>query len=75
MSSLLQHFFSDNSPDFFRGNTPELETNKELVDRLSITKNPGGLKYLILTNPGDGPEELSVEEALLDKNGMPKRLA
>jgi len=75
VSSLLEHFFSDGSADFFRGNKPDLETNKEVLDRVTISKSPGGLKYLILTTPGEGPEELSVEQSLLDKNGMPKKIA
>ena len=75
MASLLQHFFSNNAPDFLRGNKPELDNNKELLDRLTISKSPGGLKYLILTTPGNGPEHLLSEEALLDKNGMPKKFA
>ena len=74
VSSLLKHFFSEGNPDFFRGNKPDLETNKELLDRLSVSRSPGGLKYLILTTPGDGPKELSADEALLDKNGMPKKI-
>merc|ERR1712131_468015 len=64
VSSLLEHFFSDGSADFFRGNKPDLETNKEVLDRVTISKSPGGLKYLILTTPGEGPEELSVEQSL-----------
>ena len=75
VSSLLEHFFSDGGADFFRGNKPEVETNKELLDRLTITKSPGGLKYLILTTPGDGPQELGPEQSLLDKNGMPRKFA
>ena len=49
-----------------------MEPNKEVVDRVNITKNPGGLKYLIVTKPGEGPETLSEDQSLLDKNGMPK---
>ena len=73
MSSMLEHFFSEGNKDFFRGNQPELETNKELLDRLTVNNCPGGLKYLILTTPGEGPKELPLEEALLDKNGMPEK--
>ena len=72
VASLLQHFFSDGSQDFLRGTKTELETNKEVVDRLNITRAPGGLKYLILTKPGEGPETLGEDQSLLDKNGMPK---
>ena len=72
MASLLQHFFSDGSQDFLRGTKTEVEPNKEVVDRVNITKNPGGLKYLIVTKPGEGPETLSEDQSLLDKNGMPK---
>jgi len=72
VASLLQHFFSDGSIDFLRGAKTEVETNKELLDRVNITKSPGGLKYLIVTKPGEGPETLSEDQSLLDKNGMPK---
>ena len=72
VASLLQHFFSDGSGDFLRGAKTEVETNKEVLDRMNITKSPGGLKYLIVTGPGEGPETLSEDQALLDKNGMPR---
>ena len=72
VASLLQHFFSDGSQDFLRGTKTEVEPNKEVVDRVNITKNPGGLKYLIVTKPGEGPETLSEDQSLLDKNGMPR---
>ena len=75
VAGLLQHFFSDGSQEFLRGTKTELETNKELLDRINITKTPGGLKYLIVTKPGEGPETLSEDESLLDKNGMPKTAA
>ena len=45
---------------------------KEVVDRVNITRSPGGLKYLIVTKPGEGPETLEEDQSLLDKNGMPK---
>ena len=72
VASLLQHFFSDGSQDFLRGTKTELEPNKAVVDRVNLSKTPGGLKYLIVTKPGEGPETLSEDQALLDKNGMPK---
>ena len=52
----------------------ELESRKELLEALDITPIPGGLKYVIHTCPGEGPEVLGEEEALLDKNGMPKNI-
>ena len=72
MASLLQHFFSDGSEDFLRGAKTEVETNKEVLDRVNMRKYPGGLKYLIVTGPGEGPETLSEDQSLLDKNGMPR---
>lgn len=76
VSSLLQHFFSaEGNSDFFRGNKPELETNKELLDRVTVSPSPGGLKYLILTTAGEGPETLGPEAALLDNSGAPKKFA
>ena len=75
MSTLLAHFFSAGNSDFFRGDKPELETNKELLDRVTVTKSPGGLKYLVLTTPGEGPETLDQDQALLDNSGAPKKFA
>ena len=72
VASLLQHFFSDGSQDFLRGTKTELEPNKAVVDRVNLSKTPGGLKYLIVTKPGEGPETLGEDQSLLDKNGMPK---
>ena len=72
VASLLQHFFSDGSQDFLRGTKTELEMKKEVVDRVNITRSPGGLKYLIVTKPGEGPETLEEDQSLLDKNGMPR---
>lgn len=74
VASLLQHFFSDGSSEFFRGNLLELETKKELLDALDVTSIAGGLKYVIHTCPGEGPEVLGEEEALLGKDGMPKNV-
>jgi diphosphomevalonate decarboxylase len=73
-ASLLKHFFSDKDLEFFRGNPLELETKEELLESLDVTPIAGGLKYVIHTSPGEGPEVLGEEEALLDKNGMPKHL-
>jgi len=72
VAGLLQHFFSDGSKDFLRGTKTEVETNKELLDRVNISKTAGGLKYLIVTAPGDGPDTLPEDQSLLNKNGMPK---
>ena len=74
VASLLQHFFSDGSDEFFRGNVLELETKKELLDALDVTPIAGGLKYVIHTCPGEGPEVLGEEEALLGKDGMPRNV-
>ena len=52
----------------------ELETKDELLKILNVTPIAGGLKYIIHTSPGEGPEVLGEEAALLDKNGMPKHL-
>jgi len=47
----------------------------KLLGSLSLPKVAGGLKYLIHTSPGEGPEVLQGDSAaLLDKNGMPKSL-
>jgi len=73
VASLLQHFYSDGNTEFLRGNPVDLETKDEVLERLDVTPIPGGLKYVIHTCPGEGPEVLGEDEALLDKNGMPKQ--
>jgi len=77
VASLLQHFFSDseNKEEFLRGNAIELETKEELLNALNITPIIGGLKYVIHTRPGEGPQLLGEEQSLLDKDGMPSKIA
>jgi len=78
VAALLRHFFAGNEePQFFRGEEIEVveEDVAKLVGSLSLPKVAGGLKYLIHTSPGEGPEVLQGDsDALLDKNGMPKSL-
>lgn len=77
VAGLLQHFFSapDSADEFLRGEKVEMDTDKEAVlPSLTVTPLAGGLKYLILTRAGEGPEVLGQDEDLLDKNGMPKCL-
>jgi len=75
VASLLQHFFSDGTEEFFRGNPVDLEIKKELLAGLDVPSIPGGLKYVIHTSPGEGPEVLGEDQALLDVNGMPKNIS
>ena len=43
--------------------------------QLSLARAPGGLKYVLHTRPGEGPQQLTdPAAALLDKNGMPKNV-
>ena len=93
MAALLRHFFAGSEePQFFRGEEIEVveEDVAKLLGSLSLPRVAGGLKYLIHTSPGEGPEVLQVKllawqsymylvyqgdnDALLDKNGMPKSL-
>ena len=93
VAALLKHFFADNEePNFFRGEDVEVveEDVAKLLGSLTLSRVAGGLKYLIHTSPGEGPEVLQVRllpcfellslvhqgdgDALLDKNGMPKNL-
>ena len=60
---MLRHFFAGNEePQFFRGEEIEVveEDVAKLVGSLSLAKVAGGLKYLIHTSPGEGPEVLQV---------------
>jgi len=77
VASLLQHFFSDSESkeEFLRGNAIELETKEELLNALNVTPIIGGLKYVIHTRPGEGPQQLGEEQSLLDKDGMPSKIA
>jgi len=77
VASLLQHFFSDseNTEEFLRGNAIELETREELLNALNVTPISGGLKYVIHTRPGEGPQQLGEEKSLLDKDGMPIKIS
>ena len=52
----------------------ELESKKEVLDALDVSSIKGGLKYVIHTSPGEGPEVLGEDQALLDNNGMPKNI-
>ena len=38
---------------------------------LSVDKLPGGLKYVLVTRVGDGPELLGEDDHLLDQSGEP----
>ena len=63
VAALLRHFFAGNEePQFFRGEEIEVveEDVAKLVGSLSLAKVEGGLKYLIHTSPGEGPEVLQV---------------
>jgi hypothetical protein len=45
---------------------------EELVQHLSVASIPGGLKYVLATRAGEGPEELlGAETHLLDSTGEP----
>lgn len=74
LASLLQHFFSPSGEnDFFRGEKIDSEPEKlSLASSLTVPKIVGGLKYLIFTRAGDGPQQCKPTDDLLDKNGMPK---
>ena len=64
VAALLRHFFAGNDePNFFRGEEVEVveEDVAKLLGSLSLPKVEGGLKYLIHTSPGEGPEVLQVK--------------
>ena len=63
VAALLKHFFADNEePNFFRGEEVEVveEDVAKLLGSLTLSRVAGGLKYLIHTSPGEGPEVLQV---------------
>jgi len=77
VAALLHHFYSDtpSTGQFLHGEKLELEPRPELLDKLSLARAPGGLKYVLHTRPGEGPQQLTdPAAALLDKNGMPKNV-
>ena len=39
--------------------------------QLSVSSLPGGLKYVLATRGGEGPEVLGEEDHLLDSTGEP----
>jgi len=76
LASLLRSYFGPSEEnDFFRGEKIETQPEKlSPAPSLSVNKIVGGLKYLISTRVGNGPEQCKASEDLLDKNGMPKKL-
>ena len=73
--SLLETFFSPPflpTSHFLRGEGVKMPSQG--LPTLSVPRIEGGLKYLIVTRPGQGPELLESAEHLMDKNGMPKFL-
>merc|ERR1712226_811173 len=80
VAALLKHFFADENKDkFFRGEKLELEqevgTLQAAREAISFPPVPGALKYVIHTQPGEGPTIVQDEaDALLDRNGQPKYL-
>lgn len=76
VAALLKHFFAGEfAGDFLRGEELELEDETVLLEAVSLSRVQGGLKYVIHTQAGEGPDIVQGETAaLLDKNGMPKRL-
>jgi len=72
MLGLLRHYFCDDE-DFVRGE-PAKETNpsESELSALSVDRIPGGLKYVLVTRAGEGPETLEEQDHLLNANGEPK---
>jgi hypothetical protein len=41
------------------------------LQQLKVSSIPGGLKYVLATRAGEGPELLGAEDHLLDSTGEP----
>jgi len=71
MLGLLRHFFSSGK-DFVRGDT--FEETSPLESELSsmcVEQIPDGIKYVLVTRPGEGPAVLSADHHLLGSTGEP----
>ena len=65
VAALLTHYFSPGTgaEDFQRGEEVEAaeeEVVAKVQGSLSLARNPGGLKYLLHTSPGEGPQVVQV---------------
>jgi len=76
VAGLIRHFLGAGNEDFFRGEELRAEEpDSQLLEAVNVEKIEGGIKYLIHTSPGEGPEQITDEEKhLLDATGMPKSL-
>lgn len=76
VAGLVRHFLGGGNQDFLRGEDLDAEEpDSKLLDILNVEKLDGGIKYLIHTSPGEGPEELTnPHDHLLDSAGQPKSL-
>jgi len=76
VAGLLRHFFAaDGQEDFFRGEVVAADAaGPEQLDGVNVDGVKGGVKYVIHTKPGEGPEVLTDEDDqhLLGPDGMPK---
>ncbi|XP_023335976.1 diphosphomevalonate decarboxylase [Eurytemora carolleeae] len=70
--ALFRYYFSDGASEFIRGETAvESKLEDSEIASLSMDKIPGGLKYVLVTKVGDGPELLGEDDHLMDQNGEP----
>jgi len=76
VAGLVEHYLGGGNEDFFRGEELSAEDpTSELLNALNVEKIEGGVKYLIHTSSGEGPEQLTdPNQHLLDPSGMPKSL-
>jgi len=71
MLGLLRNYFCD-SEDFIRGEpAKELNPTDSELSSLSVDRIPGGLKYVLVTRAGEGPETLGDKDHLLSAAGEP----
>jgi len=71
MLGLLRNYFCD-SEDFIRGEpAKELNPTDSELSSLSVDRIPGGLKYVLVTRAGEGPETLGDKDHLLNAAGEP----
>jgi len=74
LTALLAHFFDGTQgSDFVRGEKVSYDAlSTEEIQKYNVDKIEGGLKYVIATRAGEGPQQLTSDQHLLTPAGLPK---